>query len=228
MSRRERELVIALAEGLLEDETEARALIASSPRLLKIYQEQSAALTALSALPPIAMTESEKVDLRRDLWTAYTSQPQPTPTRRRGQLAWGYAAVFMMATVGLFAVLNGLPTESESTAGLGLGDAESASTSTIAAQSDLRLFANVLELAKAENLEYDLRAEDAGRQLEIWNECVEKAGLTQFAVIGTVEEEGLRMAIANEIPTEEPPPSALEQHLVLVDLDTCRVVVRDD
>lgn len=105
MRDHEIELIAGLAEGTLDDETAARALIESSAEALAEFQAQKSALTALSAALPAEMSEHERAALRRDVWTALGKESQPvvgTPWYYR----LSYAAAGLLVVVGLVSVLN--------------------------------------------------------------------------------------------------------------------------
>lgn len=106
MRDHERELIAALAEGSLEDETEARALMESSAEARAEYQLQFDALRALSAAETIMMTESERAVLHRDLWARLRAE-QARPTVTAGAYRWSLAAAALFVVVGLAAVLGG-------------------------------------------------------------------------------------------------------------------------
>lgn len=67
MREHEIDLIAALVEGRLEDETEARALITSSPEMRQEYQAQKLAYEALAGAGMVRMTESERSALHRDI-----------------------------------------------------------------------------------------------------------------------------------------------------------------
>lgn len=111
MRERELELIAALVEGRLEDEADARALIESSPEARAEYEAQRRAHAALTGLGPVAMTESERSALHRDLWTALrtgaaASRPDAAPWYARWLPATA-AVVFLLATVGVIGVMGG-------------------------------------------------------------------------------------------------------------------------
>ena len=107
MRKRELELIAALAEGNLEDESEARALIAASSEHRAEYEAQKTALEALRSVPSAAMTEQEKAVLRRDVWSSLRSGPTATPKRIPWYYRWSFAgAAVLVVGIGLVAVLN--------------------------------------------------------------------------------------------------------------------------
>jgi len=103
------ELIAALVEGGLEDETEARALIESSPEARAEYEVQLRAHSALIGLGPVKMTEPERSALHRDVWTALRSAPTVTPpTTTPWYARWApAAAVVALVVVGLVGILGG-------------------------------------------------------------------------------------------------------------------------
>lgn len=101
----ERELIAALADGSLEDETEARALLESSAEARAEYELQLDALRALSSAGMVVMSESERTVLHRDLWGRLRAE-QAKPAVA-GIYRWSLAAAALFVVVGLAAVLGG-------------------------------------------------------------------------------------------------------------------------
>lgn len=104
MRDHELELIAALAEGRLDDEAEARALMDSSSELRQEYEAQKTALDALSTASRAQLSDTERSALHRDLWTELRS-PAPannTPWYYR----WAPVAAGMLVVVGLVAVIN--------------------------------------------------------------------------------------------------------------------------
>lgn len=81
MRDHELELIAALVEGRLDDETEARALVSSSPELREEYEAQKLAYEALQGADPVGLTESERSELHRDIWTGLRPHPDIAPGR---------------------------------------------------------------------------------------------------------------------------------------------------
>lgn len=108
MHDRDLELIARLAEGSLEDESEARALIASSDEHRLEYEAQLMAIEALASVGPVHMSDAEKAALHRDVWTelrAGTGAETRTP--------WYYrfvpvaASLFVVVGIGAVVVQNG-------------------------------------------------------------------------------------------------------------------------
>lgn len=106
MREYEQELIAALAEGSLDDETEARALLDASSQARAEYELQLAALEALSVVSPVEMTELEQAQLNRDLWTRLRAEKAETRSVA-GIYGWSLAAAGLFVVVGLAAVLGG-------------------------------------------------------------------------------------------------------------------------
>ncbi len=104
MRDRELELIAALVEGRLDDESEARALIEANPELRQEYEAQVLAYGALTAAGSVSLSETERSSLHRDVWTALRHQP----ASRKGQWYVRMAAVAagLFVVVGLAAVLS--------------------------------------------------------------------------------------------------------------------------
>jgi hypothetical protein len=97
MRDHEIELISALVEGRLEDDSEARALIASSVELQTEYEAQKKAHEALAAAGPTFMRDDERAALHRDVWTALRAET------RRSRTPWYYR--WVPITAGLFVVV---------------------------------------------------------------------------------------------------------------------------
>lgn len=107
MRDHELELIAALVEGRLEDETEARALVASGVEFQEEYQAQRTAYEALSSVGTAALTESERAALHRDVWTELRAPYAATSTPRTPwYYRWLSVAAGLFVVVGLFAVIN--------------------------------------------------------------------------------------------------------------------------
>jgi hypothetical protein len=100
------DLIAALADGSLDDQSEARALIETCPECHQEYETQVTIIAALAAIEPAAMSEFEKAALHRDLWTELRSPPAKTSTPWWYRLT--YAAAGLFVVVGLVAVVNQL------------------------------------------------------------------------------------------------------------------------
>lgn len=105
MREQEQELIAALAEGSLDDETEARALLDASAEARAEYRLQLEALDALRTARSVQLTEVERARLRRDTWTELRS----SEAKSRSTAAiygWSLAAAALFVVVGLAAVLG--------------------------------------------------------------------------------------------------------------------------
>ncbi len=116
MRKHEIELITALAEGTLDDETRARALIDSSSKAQAEYEAQKTALAALAEVQPAVMSEIEKATLHRDTWTALKAQPVAAKKTSPWYYRWSYAAAGLFVVVGLLAFLNTNGSSSDSAA----------------------------------------------------------------------------------------------------------------
>lgn len=106
LNEREIELIASLAEGTLEDETEARALIERSQEAREEYEAHNLTLQALSGVTPVILTEHERAALHRDVWTALRSDPAPVSGATPWYYRWVYAAAGLFLIVGLVSVLS--------------------------------------------------------------------------------------------------------------------------
>ncbi len=100
------DLIAALADGTLDDETTARARIETCPECRDEYLGQRASIEFLASAPQVAMTDFERAGLHRDLWTELRSDP-PASKRSPWWYRWSYVAAGLFVVVGLAGVLNG-------------------------------------------------------------------------------------------------------------------------
>lgn len=103
MRDHELELIAALVEGRLDDETEARALIDSAPRFREEYEAQKLAYDTLKNLNETRLSESERAALHRDVWTDLRQRSSPP---RRWYRWVPVTAGMGLVLVGLVAVLG--------------------------------------------------------------------------------------------------------------------------
>ncbi|MGH8915015.1 MAG: hypothetical protein ACRDZM_10940 [Acidimicrobiia bacterium] len=106
MHDHDQDLIAALADGSLDDETEGRALIESCDDCLSEYQDQVEILTLLASTPTAHMTDLERAALHRDLWSEL-NKPATRPSSPPWWLRWSYVAAGLFVTIGLVSVLSG-------------------------------------------------------------------------------------------------------------------------
>lgn len=141
MRDHELELIAALVEGRLDDETEARALIAASNQAREEYEAQNLAYESLQAMGGAQLSEVERSTLRRDVWTELRADVPTGRSKNPWYYRWAPVAAGLFVVVGLAAVLTqggGAGDAAATTFGeisTALGDAEGASevTTTTAA-----------------------------------------------------------------------------------------------
>jgi hypothetical protein len=109
MRNRDLELIAALVEGRLDDETQARALIESSAEARAEYEAQRLAYNVLSDLEPAALTETERSALHRDVWGALRSHPVGKTTSAPWYVRWvpAVAGISVLVIVGVVVTLGG-------------------------------------------------------------------------------------------------------------------------
>jgi hypothetical protein len=239
MRKRDVELITALAEGLLEDEAAARELIERSPRMRAAYEEQVRAREALGSLPDAAMTEAESAGLHRDLWTALaTPGAEPRPAAGSA-MRWGFAAAGLLVVVGVLAVIGQLGTSQSDTADAGEDQgqemavqdtvstvaepagvvspvATTAGEGSVPEEQELAAFATQARSGSANFQELGDMAQDDADTAEA---CVASAGLAGHQLVGEIERDGVRYAVA--VPEGESLETSTA--IVFVDLETCEV-----
>jgi len=218
------DLIASLADGSLDDPTEARALIETCPECRREYEAHVSVIAALAAVGPVAMSEFEKAALHRDLWTELRSQPAKT-SAAPWWYRFSYAAAGLFVLVGLVAVVNQLGGEdtggveafsevssdvdagSDGQTATPLAGEESAETtvaestgSTMAAADsgggNSPDFKTLADEARLQQLPPSVRATgSAPEDLD----CVNAAGLEDQEVVGTVEADRTYLiAVAND------------------------------
>jgi hypothetical protein len=243
MHKHDLDLIAALADSSLEDETEARALVESCPECEAEYQAQVEILGVLASMPTAAMSELEKAALHRDLWTELRKEPERSATP--GWYRWTYVAAGLLVVVGLAGVLNGqIPlggaddqgSFSEISSGLDTaaaddggaqpfadvdpagGEAESAGT-TLAAEEALTFpFADLAEEARANQRVGD-RSQLSTETSKI-ERCLEVSGLTDHTVVQELDLDQRYLVV---MPDDED----VEQTVTFIAVDDCSVVFVD-
>jgi len=243
MHKHDLDLIAALADNSLEDETEARALVESCPECMAEYRSQVEIIGVLVSTPTAAMSEFEKAALHRDLWTELRKEPERTATP--GWYRWSYVAAGLLVVVGLVGVLNGqIPLGgsgdeggfSEISSGLdtaaaddggaqpfadvdpAAGEAESAGT-TMAASEYLSLpFADLADEARA--------LQRAGERSQLSTDtskvdrCLEMSGLRDHTVVQELDLDQQYLVV---MPDDED----AEQTVTFIAVDDCSIVYVD-
>jgi len=241
MHKHDLDLIAALADSSLEDETEARALVETCPECEAEYRAQVEILGVLASTPPAMLSEFEKAALHRDLWTELPKEPGRSATP--GWYRWSYVAAGLLVVVGLAGVLNGQlggsdqgGSFSEISSGLDTataddggaqpfadldpagGEAESAET-TMAAEEGLALpFPDLAEEARAQQRAGD-RSQMSTETSKI-ETCLEGAGLTAHTVVQELELDQRYLVV---MPEDED----VEQTVTFIAVDDCSVVFVD-
>lgn len=249
MHRHDFDLIAALAEGSLDDETEARALLESCEECQAEYRSQLEVLTILSSTPPAEMTELEKAALHRDLWTELRNPSTEAPTGRAWH-RWSYVAAGLFVTVGLVGVLSGQLGLGGGDSGSGEitetssdparysaddgsaaplldaapaegGDAESAATTTMAAEeADPLPYAEFAEQARMARESSQPSTQTLSSKDDI-DRCLDEAGLTDVRV---VEELVLDQRYLLVMPRDE----TSQPIVTFIAMDSCEIVYVDE
>ena len=248
MRKHEQELISALAEGTLDDASEAHALIESSEKLRAEYEAQKAAFDALRGAGTAKMTDQERATLRRDLWTELRTEPIGTPARtgrwylRRPALV----AAALVFVVGSAAVLNqqaaqqtadgvfsdvssNLATGLESSEREALGDAAAGAADQITEDDMAEAPTTPTDTGLLDEMAHAIRE---GQPLTAYRSsleaadpgeqsaCLTAAGLTDHVVLGEIDtQEGLMLLVAS--PQEELEATT---PISFVDPESCEVV----
>lgn len=243
MRKRDIELISALVEGRLDDESEARALVESSRAHREEYEAQKLAYDALTSIPNVTLTESEQAVLRRDVWSQLQSQPRATKAKAPWALRWSFAAAGLFVVVGLFLAVDLTQSSSNDSGEVffeissSLDDGEDGATrgaeteaaettSAASTEEDLEgaaaldmamppveVFAELAAQARSGEL-----SSEQTRTKEQRSSCLETAGLGDHQVIGEVlEDELYLLAIPDgEVLGPDTPITFVQADLCLV------------
>lgn len=135
MHDHDRELIAALVEGRLDDESEARALISSSPELREEYEAQKIAYEALRSTIPAKLSESERSVLHRDVWTALRAETASRPTPWYSRLAPVAAGLLVVIGVATVFLSGGQDSGGDEVAAPLSADSSTSASTSIAAES---------------------------------------------------------------------------------------------
>ncbi len=232
MHEHDLDLIAALADGSLDDETEARALIESCDQCLSEYQDQVEVLALLVATPTARMNDLERAALHRDLWTELRKSPSK-PGSAPWWLRWSYVAAGLFVTVGLVSVLSGQGllgggdaasvSETFSEIGSGLddsggggepvplsgldaeGDVESATTTAAAAAEALPYpFAELADEARAKQaVDRSSQVLDQPEEAAAAEECLERLDLGDQVVVEELDLDRRYLVVMPEEDTDE-------------------------
>jgi hypothetical protein len=241
MHEHDLDLIAALAEGSLGDESVARALVDECEVCRAEYRSQTEVLAWVASAPRVEMTDLEKAALHRDLWTELTRAPAraaATPWWQR----WSYVAAGLFVAVGLVAVLNGefgggdgaAPTLAETAADLddstageemapfaednGADEGLGGATTTAAAEALPLPFPELAEQARA------ARRTDTGAitlsEDETTEECLTILGLDDRIVVDQIEDGKTYLVLMAE-------DGDADRSVTFVALDDCEIVYVD-
>ncbi len=120
MRKGSKQLIADLVAGRSGNPTEAMETIMRSPRLRAAYEEQIAARNALASLDTATMTDSERTDLRRGVWTSLNTAPaaNTVPATPWAWRAAGAAAALAVVVGGAALLMQGNSADSGGTAEL--------------------------------------------------------------------------------------------------------------
>jgi len=248
MHRHDLDLIAALADGSLDDETEARALVESCEECRAEHRSQLAVLELLGSTPRVGMSDLERAALHRDLWTELSSRPSKARSGR-SWYRWSYVAAGLFVAVGLAGVITGqiqrydeesagvaqtfaeadsdLSTFSAEDSEMPLQDAESASgggetaaTTTMAAEEALPFpFAELADQARAAR-ESGERSSPISSSEEDIDRCLLSAGLADEVVVEELDLDQRYLVVMARDVTSEPT-------VTFIAVDSCEIVYVD-
>ncbi len=242
MHRHNFDLIAEFAQGSLDDDARARALVESCDRCRATYDQQMSALDVLSSATTASLSEHEKAALHRDIWTELRS---PTPAAEKEAHGWwrtswalGATAVVVIG-VGLFGVLNNqdstIQTFSEVGSALGGSPTNDLSGEDGLAPDEAsppvpgtkfldlagyRSIANEVHSADGTTTAYSRAAAPIEGTSE--DECLEEAGLDDYLVLDDFE---ALTSLIIAVPEDE---ALSATPIVFVDPDSCTIVHREE
>lgn len=252
MHKHDLDLIAEYAGGSLRDDSTARALVESCDTCAAEFHAQQAVLTELRGVEPARLTQSERAQLHRDLWTDLRSQPASDDSTGAvpGWRNWVFgAAALMFVAVALVGVMNNISggdavseTFSEIGSGLDSGEmrandnatdgdagasAESSETTTAAEESPQILgdeYAATPYLRIAREVRGGGGSDDSGDFTfeRAQLECLEQSELTDYELVGGFESM-TDLLVAVPIGTD-----LAEAPVAFVDPESCTVVHTED
>ncbi len=103
MHKHDLDLIAAFADGSLDNDVQARALIESCAECRAEYESQIRMIAMLRQVSPVEMTDLEKAGLHRDLWTELRSNPVDQTTSSPWWYRWSYAVAGLVIVAGIAA-----------------------------------------------------------------------------------------------------------------------------
>lgn len=240
MHHHDQDLIAEFAGGMLDDDTEARRLVATCTDCAEEYRAQCVAIESLSGIAPATLTDHEKAALHRDLWTELrTGASAPSKGSRRWSWSWAYGGVAaLFLAVAIVGVLNQMTASdsgvervfSEIGRGLSSPGAPASQDSTTdpdgvdgAANDDEQEAMEFPYADIARSLRSDeLKVDPSFAASRVTENCVERAGLQDHIVVTEYEE-------ITDLIVVVPKDADLETAEVsFVDPKTCQVVHVED
>ena len=247
------DLIAALVEGRLEDETEARALVDSSTKHRAEYEAQKLAYETLGAVGSAKLSDHEKAALHRDVWTELQAQPTAVAKKQPWFMRLSYAAAGVLVVAGVAGVFTQLDNDqavdtfAEVAADpLGSRDNQDATSADSVESADedaaaggaddgadgelmppaATFFTNKAEETRAEGIASD----DLESLADQHAECLIDAGLDDYEAIGELEVDGGPAELSGIYLVAKPIDEEVDQEtpIAFVELASCEVAYLDD
>lgn len=250
MHKHDLDLIAEYAAGTLSDESEARARVESCGICGAEYREQKMVLAELSTVTSAAMTDHERAQLRRDLWTELRSSSANATPGRANQwwTRWAFgAAAFVFVAVALIGVMENFggadqATETFSEIGSGLDSDQERASEEAADDGEMAPYdsgegeslpESGADLAERyESTPYLLIAREVRQQPktdpavlshdESQIECLDQSGLVDHYPVSGFE---TMTELLVAVPTETEPETA---PVAFVDPESCIIVHIED
>lgn len=234
MHRHDLDLIAAYADGTLQDEDKARALVESCAVCRSEFESHQAVLAILEEVPQARMTEHEKAALHRDLWTELRADAAPKERSTPWWYRWSYAAAGLLIVVGVVGVISQTGGDVDETfMGASSGLTDDGAVGEAATDDAADMATDEIEEAApqaAEELDFATWAAKARSAAESpdsirsadgeeLTECLSRAGLDDHRIVERLEEDS-RYALVVAADVELGP----ETQITFVDLEKCEVV----
>ena len=249
------DLIAALVEGRLEDESEARALIDSSPKHRAEFEAQKLAYDTLNAVGTAKLHDHERAALHRDVWTELQARPTAAAKKEPWYMRFSYAAAGVLVIAGVAGVITQggddqlVETSSEVAEPMGSATDEGTQSGD-SAESDDALEgldagaatndgadgefippAATFFTSKADETREEGATSDSAEELaERHAACIADAGLSDYETIGELEIDGGPADLSGIYLVAKPIEVEVDANtpIAFVDLTTCELAYLDE
>jgi hypothetical protein len=250
MHKHDLDLIAEYAGGSLRDDSVARALVESCDTCAAEFNAQQAVLAELRGVEPARLTQSERAQLHRDLWTDLRAQPaSPSARPVPGWRNWVFgAAALMFVAVALVGVMNNIsggdavsetfneigsglnsgPTASDGDSADGEAGMESADTTTAAEEGSPQILGDEYAATPFLQIARQVRGGASSDDSEDFAyerfqlDCLEQSGLIDYELVGGFE------SITELLVAVHAGTDLAEAPVAFVEPESCIVVHTED